>query len=143
MAPAQWTDVTATGEPNMTFSSMLALPPARAPTMARRLFTPGTALRLAVVASTLWAGVGHAHEGGLDARGTVSGIDAERITLRTEHGTEQAFALTASTEFVKGRAPAVREDVAPGMRAVVHARRIGDRLEARLVRVAAGKGSPR
>jgi hypothetical protein len=29
------------------------------------------------------------------------------------------------------------------MRAVVHARRIGDRLEARLVRVAAGKGSPR
>lgn len=126
----------------MTFSSMLALPPARAPTMARRLLTPGTALRLAMVASALWAGVGHAHEGGLDARGTVIGIDAERITLRTERGTEQAFTLSASTEFVKGRAPAGREDVEPGMRAVVHARRSGDRLEARLVRVAAGKGSP-
>ncbi len=124
----------------MTFSSLLALPLARAPTMAGLLLTPRTALRLVVVASTLWAGVGHAHEGGIDARGTVSAIDAERITLRTERGTEQAFALTASTEFVKGKAPASRDDVAPGMRAIVHARRSGDRLEARLVRVAAGKG---
>ncbi len=120
-------------------------PPVRGPTTTRLLVTPRSALRLVsvLVAWALWASTGHAHEGGIDARGTVSGIDDERITLKTDSGTEQAFALTANTEFVKGKAPAARGDVAPGMRAVVHARRAGDRLEARLVRVTAGDGHSR
>ena len=97
-------------------------------------------LRLVVVASVVWANAAHGHEGGTDARGTVSGIDAERITVRTEGGTDQAFTLTARTEFVKGQEPARRGDVKPGMRVVVHARRSGNQLEARLVRVPGAKG---
>ena len=102
-------------------------------------------LRLVVVASVVWANAAHGHEGGTDARGTVSGIDAERITVQTERGTEQAFTLTARTEFVKGQEPARREDVKPGLRVVVHARRNGDQLEARLVRIpapTAGRATP-
>ena len=75
-----------------------------------------------------------AHEGGVDVRGVVKTLEPDRLEVTTAK-TSQAFALTPGTEFVKGGAPARREDVRAGDRVVVHARERGGRLEAVLVRI--------
>lgn len=82
------------------------------------------------------------HEGGLDARGTIKQIGPDEIVLSTTQGKDQAYALGPDTKFRRGAAPARREDVHPGERAVVHARRDGEKLRATEIRLApAGAGS--
>jgi Domain of unknown function (DUF5666) len=93
---------------------------------------------LVAVASASLAGPVLAHEGGVDAKGTVKAITADRIDVQTGHG-EKSFALTPSTEFVKGRAPAKASDIRPGDRVVVHARMADGALKAILVRAGAEK----
>jgi hypothetical protein len=80
-----------------------------------------------------------AHEGGVDARGVVVSADADRISLRTGDGKEQSFGITAQTRVVVEGGTGKLADLKPGMRAVVHARKSGERLEAVSVRAAMPK----
>lgn len=81
-----------------------------------------------------------AHEGGVDAKGTVKVVTAERITIETAQG-EKSFALTPGTSFARGGSPARREDLRAGERVVVHAREQNGRLEAILVRAGPARGA--
>ena len=87
----------------------------------------------------LWAGQATAHEGGVDMRGVVVTAGADHIALRTAEGKEQHFAVTQRTRVTIGSAAAKIADVRPGVRAVVHARKDGERLEAVSVRAAPAK----
>lgn len=89
-----------------------------------------------VVAVMLWVAVANAHEGGVDARGVVAAASGDHVALRTADGVEQHFAVTARTRVLIGSAAGKIADLKPGMRAVVHGRKDGDRLEAVLVRAA-------
>jgi len=82
------------------------------------------------------------HEGGIDARGAVVAVAGGHIAVRGADGKEQHFAVTAETRVVVDGAGAKITDVKPGMRAVVHARKSGDRLEAGAIRATAPE-SPR
>ena len=79
-----------------------------------------------------------AHEGGVDARGVVVAATADRVALRTGAG-ERAFDVTPRTRVVVDGHAARTGDLAAGMRAVVHARKVGDRLEARSIQAATPK----
>lgn len=93
---------------------------------------------LAAVAAMAAVTSARAHEGGVDVRGVVQTVTPDRIEVAT--ATEvRTFAITPATEFVKGGAPARREDVRSGDRVVVHGRQRGGRTEAVLVKI----GRPR
>ncbi len=96
---------------------------------------------LAALAAAFLAQAALAHEGGLDAKGTVEAIAEDRIDVRTAKGVK-SFALTPRTEIVKGRAPAKAGDLRPGDRVVVHARARDGKLEAFEVRAGSGKPQP-
>lgn len=99
------------------------------------------ATTMVLIAALLAPAAGAAHEGGLDARGTVKEVTPERLVLATADG-EKTFSLGADTRFARGREPARREDVLVGDRAVVHARRDGERVHATNVRLApSGSGA--
>src|SRR5438132_4670415 len=51
-----------------------------------------------------------AHEGGHDARGVVTSVDAHELTLKTAQG-EEKFILTPETQFVKDGSPATLQDL--------------------------------
>lgn len=98
-------------------------------------------MRAAIVAMavTLLAAPGaEAHEGGMHAKGVVKAITAERLTVGTAQG-EKTFDLTPATSYVRGAAPARREDLRAGERVVVHARQKDGRLEATEVRAGPAK----
>lgn len=93
---------------------------------------------LVAVTVAFLAGPVLAHEGGVHAKGTVRAITASRIDVQTANG-EKSFALTPSTEFVRGHVPAKATDIKPGDRVVVHARMADGALEAVQVRAGAEK----
>jgi hypothetical protein len=92
--------------------------------------------RVVVIGALVAPALGAGHEGGLDARGTIKTIGADEVVLSTAQGKDQAYALGPDTKFRRGAAPARREDVRAGERAVVHARREGDKLHATEIRLA-------
>lgn len=77
-----------------------------------------------------------AHEGGIDARGTVAEIGPTAIVVRTADGKSKRFAVGARTEVRRGSAPATLADVRVGERAVVHAREGASGPEAFSIRLA-------
>jgi hypothetical protein len=82
----------------------------------------------AFAAAVLWAPVmGHAHEGGIHARGVVTAISDHGLTISTTKGGEESFALTRETRFVAGKRPVTRAEVRAGDRVVVHAKSTGAR----------------
>jgi hypothetical protein len=89
---------------------------------------------LAAVAAIAAGTAAWAHEGGIDVRGVVKAVTPERIEVTTAKDV-RAFAITPATEFVKGGAPARREDVRAGDRVVVHGRERAGRTEAVLVKI--------
>ena len=91
---------------------------------------------LAAVAAMAVATTARAHEGGVDVRGVVKAVTPEGVEVATAKEV-RAFAITPATEFVRGGAPARREDVRPGDRVVVHGRERGGRTEAVLVKIGA------
>jgi hypothetical protein len=58
---------------------------------------------------------GHPH----DTKGTIQEISEAKLVLKTTEGTEQSFALSASTKFRRGAKEAKREEAIVGERAVV------------------------
>lgn len=95
--------------------------------------TAWMALVLVLCGST----VAHAHEGGVDARGVLISADAGQVSVRGADGKELRFVLTPRTRIVVGGRAAKPADLVPGQRAVIHARKAGDQLEAASVRVSA------
>ena len=70
-----------------------------------------------------------AHEGGHDARGVVTSVGSQELSIKTTHG-EETFVLTPETQFVKDGSPATAQDLKASHRAVVHAKKKAGRLEA-------------
>lgn len=64
-------------------------------------------------------------------------VTASSLVVTTADGHEAAFTITAETRFRRGDAPARREDVHPGERAVVHGKTHGDHLDATEIRLPA------
>jgi hypothetical protein len=95
-------------------------------------------VRVSLLALLAWLAGGRAlaHEGGAHAKGTVKEISADRLVLATTAGTEVSVALVSGTQIVRGRHAIAVTDVHPGERAVVHASKRGDRLEATEVMLA-------
>jgi len=81
------------------------------------------------------------HEGGFDARGVVATADTSSVAVRGADGKEQRFEVTLDTRIVVAGRAARPSDLAPGMRAVVHGRKSGAKLEAVAVRASAPKGA--
>ena len=97
---------------------------------------------LALVGALFTPAFPRAHEAGLHARGTIKEITPHQVVVATKEGKDQTYALGADTKFFRGEAPALREDIRTGERAVVHARRDGEKLHATEIRLApAGAGS--
>jgi hypothetical protein len=78
-----------------------------------------------------------AHEAGANARGVVEKVTAERIEVKATDGHVVAFTLTPRTRFSRGEKAVSAGDVRVGERAVVRGKKVGDRLEAVLVKLAA------
>lgn len=76
-----------------------------------------------------------AHEHGDRAMGVVASATAERIVIKTADGHPVTFSVTPETRFLRGESPARPEDVRAGERAVVHGKRVGEALEAVLVKL--------
>ncbi len=90
-----------------------------------------------VVLAVLLSGAGaQAHEGGVDARGTVKEITPDHLVLASTAGTEVRVMLVARTRIVRGKRPVTVADIQQGERAVVHAAHRGGALEATEVRLA-------
>lgn len=92
--------------------------------------------RVVVLGALVGPALAAGHEGGLDARGTIKEVRADEVVLSTTQGKDQAYVLGPDTKFRRGAAPARREDIRAGERAVVHARRDGDKLHATEIRLA-------
>jgi hypothetical protein len=95
-----------------------------------------TAILLAVALCSAPLG---AHEGGHDARGVVTSIGPQELTVKTARG-EERFGLTPETRFVKDGAPATAQDLKPSDRVVVHAKKKADGLEAMKVQFRSARG---
>jgi len=78
-----------------------------------------------------------AHEGGVHLKGVVGAIDAQQITVQAADGHKSDVRITERTQFIRGKEQGKREDLKPGDRVVVHARKRGDQLEATEIRFAA------
>ena len=98
------------------------------------------AILATAVVALLAAPPAKAHEGGVDAKGTVQVVTPERITIETAQG-EKSFELTPGTSFARAGSPARREDLRVGERVVVHARERNGGLEAIQVRAGQAKGA--
>lgn len=99
------------------------------------------AVRLSLLVMVAWlaGAVALAHEGGAHAKGTVKAVTADRLVLTTTGGEELSVVLVSGTRISRGHRDISAADVHPGERAVVHASRHGEQLEATAVMVAAPK----
>ncbi len=77
-----------------------------------------------------------AHEGGVHARGVVKEASRERIVLTTTGGELFTAAMGPATRILRGGQVVGAEEIHVGARAVVHARQVGERLEATEVKLA-------
>ena len=92
---------------------------------------------IGAVAAALFApGPSRAHEGGVDARGTVVRVSGEEIVVTTSKGERKRFAVTERTEVRRGSEPVTIDAVRVGERAVVHGRKAASHVEAASIRVA-------
>lgn len=91
--------------------------------------------RLAFLLAALVAAPAGAHERVDRAMGVVERASAEQIVVRAADGHSVPFAITPETRFFRGDAPARREDVRVGERAVVQGKSVGGRVEAVRVRL--------
>lgn len=81
-----------------------------------------------------------AHEGGLHARGVVREVTKERIVLTTTEGKDFTASMGPATRIVRGGKAVGVGEIHAGERAVVHAKRDGERLEATEVKLGGPSG---
>jgi hypothetical protein len=98
------------------------------------LIVPASVLAAILAAAPAWA-----HEGGTDTRGEVVSADAKQVTVRSGDGHEQRYALTPQTRITVGGIVGTAADLTPGLRAVVHGKKVVDVVTAASVQL----GSPK
>jgi hypothetical protein len=99
------------------------------------------AWKIGALLAALAAAPALGHERGDRAMGIVESVSAEQIVIQATDGHSVAFTITPETRFFRGEAPARREDVRVGQRAVVQGKPAGERVEA--VRVKLGVTAPK
>ena len=88
--------------------------------------------------AVLAAAPARAHEGGTDIRGEVVSADAQHVTVRSGDGHQLRYALTPQTRITVGGVVGRQADVAPGLRAVVHGKRVDGVVTATSIQLARG-----
>ena len=88
-----------------------------------------------------FAGLAYAHNGMVHVMGTVSSITSDNIVVKTTDGKTQAVLFAPSTKYLKGEAPAARQDVHVGQHVVIHATKKGDQLVDAEIKVGATSGT--
>lgn len=112
----------------------------RIPMSRPSLIVPGFLLAVLLMATPA-----SAHEGGVDVRGEVLSADTQRVTVRGGDGHERRYVLTPKTRITLGGIAAKPADVTPGLRAVVHGRKVDGVITATSVQLArpAEPGTPK
>jgi hypothetical protein len=92
-------------------------------------------LSLLVLALAGPPAVARAHVAGERTMGVVDSVTSDRIVLKASDGHALTFVVTPQTRFLRLEKPIRAEDVRVGERAVVHARRAGDSMQATRVKL--------
>ena len=91
---------------------------------------------LLVIATFAWS-----HGDEIHVMGTVDKVDGTTITVTERNGNHTNVNVNDATKFLKGTAAAKLEDVKPGDRVVIHAKKVNEQLQATEVRI--GAAAPR
>jgi hypothetical protein len=100
---------------------------------------PSLRVSVFLLAAALAVAPAWPHEGGIDMRGEVVSADAKQVTVRSGDGHEQRYALTPQTRITVGGIVGTAADLTPGLRAVVHSKKVVDVVTAASVQL----GSPK
>ena len=87
---------------------------------------------LLVVATFAWP-----HGDEIHVMGTVDKVDGTTITVTERNGNHTSVSVTDTTKILKGTEAAKLEDVKPGDRVVIHAKKVNNQLQATEVRIGA------
>ena len=83
-----------------------------------------------MVATLAWP-----HGDEIHVMGTVEKVDGTTITVAERNGNHTSVSVTGDTKFLKGTAAAKLEDLKPGDRVVIHAKKVKDQLQATEVKI--------
>lgn len=100
----------------------------------KRILKLTTVIAILVAATAAFAHEGHDHT---MIMGTVTRVDKAAIEVRGADGKNIAVAVTATTVYTKGKAPATLADVKPGAHVAIEATKGKAGLEAAEVRIGA------
>lgn len=95
---------------------------------------------LTVIAIPLLMQLLFAHGGFEHVLGTVTEATTTDITVKTTEGKTVTVTVDPKTQFTKAGATVTVQDVKPGDRVVIHAKKDGDKLTAQTVQIGAAKG---
>lgn len=80
-----------------------------------------------------------AHGGLEHVMGTVTEASAASVTVKSTDGKTVIVTIDSKTQFTKAGANVTAQDVKPGDRVVIHAKKDGDKLIAQTVQIGAAK----
>lgn len=100
----------------------------------RKSLTSVVALLLGLAPLSAPAHEGHDHG---PVTGTVAKVEGARMELKSPDGKPVTVALTAATAYVKGKDPATKADLKPGVRVAVETISTKTGLEAKVVKIGA------
>lgn len=83
----------------------------------------------------------YAHGNEIHVIGEIASIEGKVMTVKSREGKSVVVELTDQSEISKGKekAPATIADLVPGERVVIHARKAGEKLQARTVQIGKAK----
>ncbi|VVM07656.1 hypothetical protein MAMC_01752 [Methylacidimicrobium cyclopophantes] len=84
-----------------------------------------------------------AHGNEIHVIGQIASMEGKVLTVKTREGKSIAVELTDQSEISKGKEkePATVADLMPGERVVIHARKAGEKLQARTVQIGKAKAA--
>ncbi|QSR87883.1 hypothetical protein IT6_05590 [Methylacidiphilum caldifontis] len=74
--------------------------------------------------------------------GTVSSISDKSLVVETKKGESKTVELTSSTQYIYKGNPSSLDQLKKGMKVVIHAKKSGDKWEAKEVKFGASKKEP-
>ena len=100
-------------------------------------------VELLVLLSMLVAPAALAHGGGEHVMGTVRAVGAHSITVETKDHKKVVIDVNTDTSFQKAGEKATLQDLKPGERVVIHAKKAGPASELTAEQVKFGKAQPK
>jgi hypothetical protein len=94
-----------------------------------------------LLVAVLSTGTGFAHGHEKHVMGTVKAVGANSVTVETTSQQTQIVQITSETKFVKSGVASSLSDLKAGDRVVIHAKAVGDKLEATEVKFGAAQKS--